>query len=178
MKSNFPLHLFQTFFKPWHIIFLLLVFFGCNGNLSEDRGKVGTSSPPFSVVDINGNEYSLKELKGNIIVLNFWFIGCPPCIREIPELNNLVQKYKNEKIVFLAFANDSKSKLLNFLEKNKFEYNIVPKSKRMTKKFNTHGFPTNIIIDGNGSIVFHEAAYDPERVTQMDGIISSLIGQE
>ena len=175
MKKFLPQHLLSISMISFICGFVFFSISGCNGINSKERGKVGTLSPNFRAVDLNGNSYSSEELKGSIIVLNFWFIRCPPCIREIPELNNLVQTYRNEKVVFLAFARDSKNKLSDFLETTPFDYNIVPRSGRMTKRFNTHGFPTNIIIDQQGEIVFHEAAYDAERVNQMDEIIASMI---
>ena len=169
------LHLNQVLFKPLCFILLILMYASCDFGSSADRGKVGTPAPAFSVVDIGGNKYSSEKLDGKVLVLNFWFVACPPCIREIPELNQLVEKYKNEEVVFLAFARDSKSKLKKFLEKTRFDYNIVARSKWVAKVFNTHGWPTNIIVDKNGDIVFHKAGYDKERVTEMDGIISTLI---
>ncbi len=165
----------QELLRFFSLILIISIFSSCSRASSKEKGKVGSSAPPFSVTDVDGNKYSLSELEGKVIVLNFWFIGCPPCIREIPELNNLVQKYEQEEVIFLALARDSKSKLKKFLDTKTFEYNIVPRSGWMTNVFNTHGFPTNIIIDTKSQIVFHEAAYDPERVNQMDEIIASLI---
>ena len=173
MKKPYLQH--KLSFKPLLAAFLFLLFFSCNKASSEDRGKVGTSAPGFSVTDINGNEYALKNLKGKVVVLNFWFVNCPPCIREIPELNELVEKYKEKDVAFLAFARDSKSKVNKFLAQTNFDYKIIANSGRMTRMFNTHGFPTNIIIDQKGKIVFHEAAYSEERVAQMDGVIASLM---
>lgn len=62
--------------------------------MNGESELVDTVAPPFSVTDINGNEYSLESLKGKIIVLNFWFVECKPCVQEMPELNELVEIYK------------------------------------------------------------------------------------
>ena len=69
----------------------------------QSEELLGKDAIPFSVTDIEGNEYSLNSLKDKIIVLNFWFVQCEPCVREIPELNNLVEKYKDKDVVFIAF---------------------------------------------------------------------------
>jgi len=50
----------------------------------------GSSFGRFKTTDINRNKLNLQEMKGKIVVFNFWFINCPPCKREIPELNKLV----------------------------------------------------------------------------------------
>ena len=62
----------------------------------------GDSFGKFKTTDINRNKLNLQEMKGKIVVFNFWFINCPPCKREIPELNKLVEKYK--EVVVLAIT--------------------------------------------------------------------------
>jgi len=71
---------------------------------------------PFSVTDIKGNTYTSEELKGKVVVLNFWFIGCAPCRIEIPGLNEMVKHYDKEEVVFIAFALDGKEELKKFDE--------------------------------------------------------------
>lgn len=151
---------------------LLTVSFGCT---PQDRGVVGTQAPDFTVSDMASNEYTLSELKGKVVVLNFWFVGCPPCIREMPELNDLVKEFDGEGVVFLALARDGKTKISKFLEKKDFDYTIIPRSKWMTKRFNTHGFPTNLIIDQNGEIVYHMAGYEADGVKKMSAAIRDAL---
>ena len=68
------------------------------------QDQVGLDVPDFSAVDMNGKTYSLSSLKGKIVVINFWFVECKPCLIEMPDLNEIVEKYKSEEVVFLAFA--------------------------------------------------------------------------
>ena len=86
---------------------------------------IGKEAFPFSVTDISGNKYSLEKLKGKIIVLNFWFVECKPCVMEIPDLNDLVEKYKGKEVVFLAFATNNKSKIESFLKTRTYKYKII-----------------------------------------------------
>ncbi len=101
--------------------------------------SIGAVAPAFSATDINGNKYSLKSLKGKIIVMNFWFVECKPCVQEIPDLNKLVEDYKNEDVVFLGFATNKKSKIDSFLEKNNFSYDIIPNSKKIATDYQVSG---------------------------------------
>src|SRR6185312_613814 len=57
--------------------------------------KIGSEAPDFTVADLNGKMYKLSDLKGKTVVLNFWFTTCAPCVTEMPELNRLIEKYKN-----------------------------------------------------------------------------------
>ncbi|WP_420577286.1 peroxiredoxin family protein [Ekhidna sp.] len=109
-------------------------------------------APEFSVEDIYGNKYTLADLKGKAVVINFWFIGCAPCIVEMPGLNKLVELYEDEDVVFLAFALDSKSSLENFLEKKEFKYNIIASSREIADMFDVTGYPTHVILDKKGNV--------------------------
>ena len=76
-----------------------------------ENDLTGTNAVPFSVTDINGNTYSLDNLNGKIIVMNFWFVECKPCVMEIPELNKIVENYREKDVVFLGFALNDKSSI-------------------------------------------------------------------
>ena len=78
--------------------------------------------PGFSYVDLNGKNYTPENCKGKIIVLNFWFIHCNSCVAEMPELNQMVNSYKDRNdILFISMAFDSKNKLEEFLKKNNIQ---------------------------------------------------------
>lgn len=83
---------------------------------------------PFTVKALDGKTYDITKLKGKAVVLNFWFIGCPPCRQEIPGLNTLVKEYAKKDVVFLALALDDEKSLNDFLKKTPFTYSIVPKA--------------------------------------------------
>lgn len=129
----------------------------------------------FSVKDIDGEVFSSEELKGKIIVVNFWFIACKPCLMEVPELNKLVEKYKEKNIVFLGFASDDKSKLETFLKQKEFKYNIIPNSKEISKDFNITSFPTNIVIDQESKIIFKASGLTPSTISNIEKEIDKLL---
>jgi thiol-disulfide isomerase/thioredoxin len=114
-----------------------------------------TNFPKFDFTDLNGNHYTNENTKGKIIVFKTWFINCKACVAEFPELNELVEKYKNRNdIIFLSLALDSKSELDEFLQKKSFEYKVVPNQKEfIVKTLNLQIYPTHIIVDKNGIIL-------------------------
>ncbi len=113
----------------------------------------GKLAPDFEITDINGKTYKLSNLKGKIVVLNFWFTTCPPCISEIPELNKIASKYKKSGVVFLAVTFEDESKIKPFLVEHPFYYNIVSDVK-LVKNYGISGFPTSMLIDKEGKIMF------------------------
>ncbi|MEY8869641.1 TlpA family protein disulfide reductase [Meridianimaribacter flavus] len=115
----------------------------------------GLNFPEFNFSDINGNEYKNEQLKGKITVLKTWFIACVPCVKEFPELNNLVDKYSNnENVQFISLATDTKQPLNSFLEKKEFKYTVVPNQKEfIEQKIKSKIYPTHIIVDDKGVII-------------------------
>jgi thiol-disulfide isomerase/thioredoxin len=114
----------------------------------------GTPLPAFSFTDINGKQYSNQSLMGKYVVINCWFISCSPCVKEIPELNQLVKKYKNnQNIVFLAIGFDGKQEITDFNKEKKFAYNLVYDGKNyLQNNVGIASYPTHIFIDKAGLI--------------------------
>lgn len=111
---------------------------------------------PFREQDLEGNLYDLQELKGKVVVINFWFINCPPCRLEIPDLNELVAQYcDNKDVVFLGIALDEKHRLQEFLRIMPFHYNIIENGRQLALSNNISGFPTHVVLDREAKIVFH-----------------------
>ncbi|MCS3737059.1 peroxiredoxin family protein [Mucilaginibacter dorajii] len=124
--------------------------------------KTGEPIKLFSTHDINGNKLSLKELRGKVVVLNFWFIGCPACMQEIPELNEVSAKYKdNPNVVFIAVALDFKSDLKKFLATTPFNYQVVNEGGIYAKEYGIALYPTNLILDKEGKVALHWVGYAP-----------------
>lgn len=115
----------------------------------------GTQIPAFSFTDINGINYNNASVKGKLIVLKCWFIGCVACVKEFPQLNKLVNKYKiSNNILFISLAIDKKDKLVEFLKTEKFKYAVVPEMKDfMNNELNITQYPTHLLIDKTGKIV-------------------------
>lgn len=122
--------------------------------------KLGTDFPEFDLLDLNGNRLTRTELKGKVLVLNFWFIGCSPCEMERPSLNDLTKVYAaNNNVVFISFAKNDKEQLTKFLAENPILYNVVPTDKDFIKtKFEINEYPVNIILDRNGKYFFNSSA--------------------
>ncbi|WP_431165918.1 TlpA family protein disulfide reductase [Tenacibaculum halocynthiae] len=114
----------------------------------------GKRLPAYEFVDLNGVSYNKKDTKGKLLVLKCWFITCKVCVEEFPELNKLVDKYKDEKVAFVSLAFDEKDKLIKFLKTKTFKYPTIPMQKKyMSKKLKVKQYPTHVIVDTNGVII-------------------------
>jgi len=131
-------------------------------------------APVKSTIDIafrdaSGKDISLKQLKGKVVLLNFWATWCPPCRAEMPSLNSLHQKLKTDtNIVFIAVDADSKLKeSAQFMAKYDYHLPLYEVMSDVPESVYGGNLPTTAIFDKEGTMVFrHEgmANYDTERV--------------
>jgi peroxiredoxin len=115
---------------------------------------LGCKAPDFIAKTITGEPISLAELSGKVIVINFWFTSCAPCIAEMPALNKLVVEFKESEVVFIAFARDNANELSSFLKKRQFDFNIVASSEATAKSYyvDIFGWPTSMAVDKDGIV--------------------------
>jgi thiol-disulfide isomerase/thioredoxin len=106
----------------------------------------------FKFTDFDNKTWKSKELKGKIVLINFWFTACEPCITEMPLLNELVAANKDKSVVFLAPAPENETQIKKFLKKFKFDYTIIPSSNDYIDASGIEYFPTHIVIDKEGII--------------------------
>ncbi|MES2652264.1 MAG: TlpA disulfide reductase family protein [Bacteroidota bacterium] len=125
---------------------------------------------------LDNTKFDLKKVTDKIYVLNFWFINCPPCKKEIPELNNLVKQYKdNKEVVFLAIALDQNSDLKDFLKTMPFDYNIIPDGRYYAQKYGVKSYPTHVIIGKDGLIKFSTIGLAPNTVSWIGKTIAAQL---
>ncbi len=122
--------------------------------LNEDKSLRkelnGSILKELNFEDINGKKHNLNSLKGKVVVLNFWFIQCKPCVAEFPELNDLKKKFKSKPVEFFAISWNDRKSLDQFFETHKLDFTVIPNGRDLNEKFKIPYFPFHIIIDQNG----------------------------
>ncbi|MDR3680616.1 MAG: TlpA disulfide reductase family protein [Flavipsychrobacter sp.] len=142
---------------------------------SEQKITMGSLAPEFSGTDLTGKSIDLKALKGKTVILNFWFAGCAPCRAEMPELNNLVDKYKDDNsVVFVAITYDPTEQAKAFLKRKDFKFIILAGRSDIIDQYGITSYPTSMVIDKSGNVTFSLTTYDGTNVAQLDGVISAL----
>ena len=118
-------------------------------------GFEGKELPEYHFIDLNGKSYDKKNTEGKLLVIKCWFINCVACVKEFPDLNRLVDKYKERNdIEFISLASDSKQDLISFLAKRNFKYAVIPESKGyMSDKLIVNAYPMHLLVDRKGKII-------------------------
>lgn len=142
---------------------------------SEAYFESGEKALDFIVSDLEGNTTKLKELRGKVVVLNFWFTKCGPCVMEMPELNSLVEEFKDKDVEFLSITFDKKKLVEQFLETHKFKYRIASNSNDVITMYGVQSYPTNIVINQKGEIVLKELGYRTNIKAVLSQSIKSLL---
>ena len=115
------------------------------------QGLIGCQAPDFEVETLDSALLKLSDLKGNVVVMNFWFEACPPCIAELPALNRLAEEYAAEDVVFIAFGRDGEESIRGFLQETEFIYEHVAIDQQLIEKYCiVAGWPTNMVLDKEG----------------------------
>lgn len=141
----------------------------------DPRSWTNALPPEFSILDLDGKNVDLADLEGKVVVLNFWYVSCKPCIKEMPELNELVEKYAGKGVVFLAFSTDKTAAVQQFLTQKTFNYRIIPRSRNIAKKFGVFGYPSHYVIDKKGLVRFYQLSYSPGTGSRIDFEISKYL---
>lgn len=115
----------------------------------------GNIAPDFTVTTIDGQSISLSALRGDVVLLNFWGTWCAPCKREMPELQDLYQRYGDVNFTVLGLAvRDSAEAVATFRDDNNITFPLaLDENNSVTQAYAVPGQPTTFLLDENGVIL-------------------------
>ena len=136
--------------------------------------KVGSIAPEFSLVGLDGDAHKLSDYKGKSVVLNFWGTYCPPCVREMPALQNQFELRKNENVEIIGVnLNESVVTVKAFLQQYQISFPILLDKDEVRKQYKVKSYPTTFYIDSNGIIkdIFVGEMTEKDIATRIDNIL-------
>ncbi len=133
-------------------------------NAGEPR--IGDMAPPFTLTLVDGSKVSLADLRGQVVVLNFWATWCAPCIKELPLLNTYYRLSKKNGLSVFAITTQDSVPLYRL--KKLFERMAIPSVRHLKGGYaDLGGVPTNYIIDRSGRLRYAKAAaFDLESLNE------------
>ena len=111
-------------------------------------------APDFTLPDMTGQKYSLKDFRGKLVFLNFWATWCPACIEEMPSIEELYKKFSKDGLEVIGLDLDVRRKPVEkFLKEYKITFRILldPKNK-VSRRYGIFGLPATFIIDREGKL--------------------------
>jgi len=108
----------------------------------------------FTLTDLQGQSWHLRDLKGKVVLVNFWATWCPPCRKEMPDLEALYEKYKDQGFVVLAISDEEATKVTPFIAERKISYPVMLDPGRKVKElYQVDGIPKSFVYDRDGKLV-------------------------
>jgi peroxiredoxin len=165
------------------VIGLVIMFLSYLPVLAQDVDsttftKVGQSVPNFSVTTLDGKIMKMSELKGTIVLINFFATWCGPCMVEMPKVEKEIwQQLKSDKFIVVAIGREhTKDDLVKFNKEKGFTFHIAPDPKReVFSLFARQSIPRNDVIGKDGKIAYQGIGYSPEEFGKMVELIKTLL---
>ncbi len=141
------------------------------------KSMLNDQSPSFALKDMDGKNVNVSDLKGKVLVVDFWATWCGPCKASFPGMQKMVTNYSNDPSVKFLFVDtwesgDNKEKnARDFITANKYDFHVLmDNDNKVVEQFKVDGIPTKFIIDKNGIIRFKSVGFNGSD----DGLVQEL----
>lgn len=124
-------------------------------SLKDPVIRVGDKAPPFSIVTESGKTLTRDDFGGKLLVLNFWATWCPPCVEEMPSLNQFQQALKDSGVVVLAVSVDkNEAAYKQFLQRYGLQFEVGRDAKAdIPAVYGTFQYPETYIVSSKGEVL-------------------------
>ena len=118
-----------------------------SGDESRDRAN-------FTLTDLEGKNWTFSELRGKVVLVNFWATWCPPCRKEMPDLEALYNQFKGEGLVILAISDEDAAKVRPFIAERQVTYPILlDPGRKVNDLFQVEEIPKTFVYNREGKLV-------------------------
>jgi thiol-disulfide isomerase/thioredoxin len=142
---------------------------------SKFKGILNKPSPDWSATDIDGKPVKLADFRGKVVLMDFWYRGCGWCMYAMPQVMQLSEDYKNKGVVVLGMNTDADEKDARFvIDTMGMKYATI-KAAGIPEKYGIQGFPTLVVVDGEGVVRDVHVGYSPNLKEEVGKKIEELL---
>jgi peroxiredoxin len=155
------------------------------------KSMLSETAPVFALNDIDGKKIDITDLKGKVVIIDFWATWCGPCKASFPGMQKMVNKYKDDPNVKFVFIDtwergeDKKKDAGDFIKSNKYSFHVLmDNDNKVVEQFKVEGIPTKFVLDKNGIIRFKAVGFDGSdeklinELTAMIDMATTAVGTE
>lgn len=132
--------------------------------------KAGMNAPSFTVKMLDGSQVNTDDLRGKVVLVNFWATWCPPCREEFTRMqSDVVDRFAGEEFVLLAISRGEKyATVKDFMVKNDYKFLVgLDEKQEIFSLFASNYIPRNFVIGKDGIVVSATVGYTPEEFDHM-----------
>jgi thiol-disulfide isomerase/thioredoxin len=135
----------------------------------------------FTLPDIGGEQHSFSDFAGQVVLVNFWATWCPPCVREMPSMERLHQKYKNKEFKVIAINQwENEDIVFEFTGRLSIEPTfliLLDRESRISEAFKVKGLPSTYLIDKKGYIRYKAIGGREFDHPEVENLINKLLSE-
>lgn len=169
----------RSFLAVSILLLLMIALAGCVSPDRENRryqhALIEKPAPDFTLRDLRGNQVSLSDFTGQPVVLNFWATWCSPCRVEIPHLEALYTKYKDQGLVVLGMNTETDYMKVKRFAESRISYTVVLDGGTQAQGYDVSGIPCTYYIDREGIVQHRSVGFSPGDEVQIEEKIKQLL---
>jgi peroxiredoxin len=137
------------------------------------------TAPSFVLPDLSGKVVRMEDLRGKVVLLNLWTTWCPPCVEEMPTLQELAKKMAGRDFVLLAISEDeAPAKVQPWIDKHGFSFPVLLDARgQVGADLGITGYPETFVVDRQGRVVHHHIGFrdwaEPRIVTALERLMDT-----
>ncbi|PXX23255.1 TlpA disulfide reductase family protein [Arenibacter sp. ARW7G5Y1] len=130
----------------------------------------------WKLQDLGNSDFNFEQVKDEVVLINFWASWCPPCVAEMPSLQNLYRDY-GDKVIFMFVAQDQQKRVEKFLKKGNYELPVYYENSTTPKQLFSKSIPSTYIIDRGGRIVVAKTGAADWNSSETRMLLDGLLGR-
>jgi thiol-disulfide isomerase/thioredoxin len=135
----------------------------------EDNG------PNWTVTDLDGNPHSLKDYRGKVVILDFWYASCPWCMKSMPDVKAIAEQYKDKPVVVLGMNTDANVAVAQSVVKSMGLPYTNLRASGLLATYGVRGFPTTLILDQDGVVRNNYVGYSTDLKDMVGKAVNGLL---
>ena len=138
----------------------------------------GTPAPDWSLPTLAGDTIRLADLKGKVVLLDFFYKSCAPCCAALPVLQSIHEKYKDRGVVVVGidpYDDPAKDEMATFLSKRGITYTALFSDHELSKDYHVHAFPTLFLLDRQGRIIMTHLGFSKEMGAELEELLLKML---
>jgi peroxiredoxin len=137
-----------------------------------EKADAARQNADFTLTDLEGESWHMQELHGKVVLVNFWATWCPPCRKEMPDLQALFEKYKNKGLIIFSISDEEEKKVRPFIQAQNITYPVMlDPGRKVHELFQVEGIPKSFVYDREGNLVAQ--SIDMRTRSQFEGMLAA-----